>query len=188
MSFVQNRKRRIFLDQDNCIADFATEFMNRFNIGEEHFEHGMYKGGNDEFWKIFDSKPEHFFRVLPPFPGTHTFVEEVLQLSDHYGYSVEILTAIPKKSIYPHAQREKTEWMMAQKFSRHIPLNIGPYAEQKQNHYRPGDILCDDNKKNIDQWIEKGGVGILHTDFETSLAELKMALNIADVNAVKVYK
>ena len=183
MSYSHNRKRRIFLDLDNVIADFIKHFETTFGIHPAEFG-----GDNDKFWKTFDTKPHGFFRDIPPFEGTRAFVEEVIQLADQYGYDVEVLTAIPKKSIVPTSEREKNEWVMAQKFSKHLKVNIGPYAIQKQNHYKPGDILVDDNTQNIEQWIAKGGVGILHTAFETSMAELKIALAIADCRAAKFYQ
>lgn len=189
MTTVTNaRKRRIFLDQDNCIADFQKEFQNRFNIADQHFAQGVFSGGNDEFWKIFDSNSENFFRDIPPFEGTRDFVEEVFRLSDQYNYGVEILTALPKKSIYAKAEREKNEWVLSQRFSRPLKVNTGPYAIHKQNFARIGDILIDDSQMNISQWIDKGCVGILHKSFEESLNELKTALAIADVNAVTFYR
>lgn len=188
MSFLQERKRRILLDMDNVLVDFETEFSNRFGTCKADFEQGVYQKGNDEFWALFDSNSTNFFRDAPAFSGTRTFVEEIFVLADNFGYDVEALTAIPRKSLSPNAHREKNEWMMAQRFSRPIKVNIGPYAPDKHKHARPGDILCDDSRMNIEQWIATGNVGILHTSFEDSLAEIKIALAISDCRAIKFYK
>lgn len=46
-------------------------------------------------------------------------------------------------------------------------------AEQKRVFANPESILIDDLEKNIQQWIESGGIGILHTSAENTINELK---------------
>jgi hypothetical protein len=36
-----------------------------------------------------------------------------------------------------------------------------------------GSILVDDRQKNIDSWVENGGIGIVHTSAENTINELK---------------
>lgn len=176
MSFTPTRKRTIFVDLDNVLVDFISEYCRRFNQPKSIFVAGEFAGGNVEFWKMFETNPLGFFRDAPPFGGSRAFIEEIFTLADRYVYGVEALTALPKRTRVPSAEREKNEWVLAQKYSRHLPVKIGPYAVDKQSHYKPGDVLIDDNKLNIEQWIAKGGSGILHTNFEDSMEELKKIL------------
>jgi hypothetical protein len=46
------------------------------------------------------------------------------------------------------------------------------YSYNKQKYSNKNSILIDDRKSNIDQWIEKGGIGILHENTEKTINEL----------------
>ena len=46
-------------------------------------------------------------------------------------------------------------------------------AYNKQNYAEPNHILIDDRKSNIEQWRDKGGIGILHTSAEDTINQLK---------------
>jgi hypothetical protein len=39
-------------------------------------------------------------------------------------------------------------------------VRFGPYAEDKQRHCTPGDILIDDKLSNCEQWQAQGGWAI----------------------------
>lgn len=43
----------------------------------------------------------------------------------------------------------------------------------KQKYSGPTNILIDDTKKNIDDWISKGGIGILHISASKTIKRLK---------------
>ena len=47
------------------------------------------------------------------------------------------------------------------------------YSYNKKNYADGNSILIDDMKKNIDQWRAAGGIGILHTDAASTIAQLK---------------
>jgi 5'(3')-deoxyribonucleotidase len=89
------------------------------------------------------------------------------------GYEVHILTAIPLLATMPTAAKDKQVWILENVEDGHsFKFKIGPHAKDKQNHAKPGDILIDDQKRNIEQWITAGGIGIHHTSAESSLSEL----------------
>ena len=46
-------------------------------------------------------------------------------------------------------------------------------AEDKQNYSSPNSILIDDRPSNIEQWRNKGGIGILHINTNDTLKQLK---------------
>ena len=46
-------------------------------------------------------------------------------------------------------------------------------AERKQELAEPNAILIDDRKDNIEQWINAGGIGILHTSADDTITQLK---------------
>ena len=47
------------------------------------------------------------------------------------------------------------------------------FADNKKNYANENSILIDDREKNINQWKEAGGIGILHTDAASTIAQLK---------------
>ena len=47
------------------------------------------------------------------------------------------------------------------------------YSADKQKYAAPNHILIDDRKSNIDQWVSRGGVGILHTSTADTIRQLK---------------
>ena len=46
-------------------------------------------------------------------------------------------------------------------------------AAEKQQYTNDHSILIDDMQKNIDQWISRGGIGILHTNTKSTIKKLK---------------
>ena len=47
------------------------------------------------------------------------------------------------------------------------------FANNKKNYANENSILIDDREKNINQWKEAGGIGILHTSVASTIAQLK---------------
>jgi 5'(3')-deoxyribonucleotidase len=76
-------------------------------------------------------------------------------------YNVEFLTALPGKAIMPEAEPDKIEWI--KKYFPLYKVNFGPFSTDKWKWCKPGDILIDDKRSNIDDWCNKGkGIAILH--------------------------
>lgn len=118
------------------------------------------------------------YRNLEPMIDANDLVRGVDQECGVFRYRLGVLTAIPKMCRVPNARIDKMTWL-----SKHFPFllrnfNIGPHAEHKQYHCSPGDILIDDSEKNIPQWRDMGGIGILHTSAAQSLKELREILRM----------
>jgi hypothetical protein len=111
----------------------------------------------------------HFYDKLEPMPGT---VEMFHILYEKYGEKCEILSGIPK----PHrgivtSKEDKTAWAH-RLLSDRLVVNI-VYREEKKNYVTgPGCILIDDLQKNIKEWNEAGGTGILYTGAEDVLKRI----------------
>jgi 5'-nucleotidase len=163
-------KRTIYVDLDGVIVDFDTHFFNVHGVNTSTL-----KSDNVAFWKLFDTKRDGFFRDAPAFPGYLGFMKSIEILAETYGYKVEMLTALPRRSTHPTARQEKQDWMNDHGLYD-IKMNVGPYAVDKQKWCNEGDILIDDTAINIEQWRGVGGVAIHHKNFETSLIELRTAM------------
>lgn len=165
-------KNTIYLDMDGVLVDFDAEFLARFEMTIEEKDELT----AERFWELFNTKSKNFFYDAPPFDNVIDFVGAVHDLAVAHDYNVEILTAVPKLTRHPSAKHEKKEWLKKHNL-HHIPFNVGPHAEDKQKHCIAGDILIDDNVMNIVQWNAKGGFGIYHVNFQSSLKYLDTLLS-----------
>jgi len=159
-----------YCDMDGVLANWDDAF-NAAGINVEEFK-GNPQGLWDHFLKSFDGG-EGFYRNLAPYPGAFEFYHEVQNLVESNGYRFEILSATIKLVHVKTVRAEKEAWVadvLQDPFTR---VNLGPLAEHKWLWCRDSrDILLDDRMINISQWKKAGGIGILHTDFESSLTQI----------------
>ena len=106
----------------------------------------------------FLSTIDHFYRGLE----LTVDANKLWDYCESRNLAMKILTAIPRRSTIPHAEADKRAWV-AHHFGSHVVVQIGPFSRDKWRHASPGDILIDDRKSNIDDWVEMGnGHGVLH--------------------------
>jgi 5'(3')-deoxyribonucleotidase len=165
------RKRVIYLDMDGVIADFNAYTIKRLGKTLDAFS------SSQVAWEAMSPYLEEVYASLDLMHDAEVLVKGVIELTDMHNCEYGVLTAVPKLNRTPLAKNHKIAWL-----DRHFPMlldnfNIGPWAEHKQFHCQVGDILIDDSKLNIPQWIDRGGIGILHTSAEDSLEKLKLALS-----------
>jgi len=160
----------IHLDLDGVLADFETGFKKHTGRATSSFT------SNNEFWK-FAQTFDNLYADLPMMWDARYLMENVRDISREYGYTIEILTALPSVEKMPFAEINKRYWV-----KRHCPkdwkFKTGPFAVDKQKHAKPGDILIDDKLRNIDQWIAAGGIGIHHTSAIESVKQLKKIVKV----------
>jgi 5'(3')-deoxyribonucleotidase len=164
--------RTIYLDMDGVVADFnqfATDFLGR-QIGWNE---------NDltaEEWKQLSSSGD-LYAQLPLIEESTQLVAMAKSFSTRF--NVEFLTAVPRQTTMPSAKSDKKKWL--DKYFPGIKMNIGPFSRDKQNWCKPGDILIDDKWSNIEQWFNKGGIGIFHEgNFKTTINNLVHAVMIEE--------
>ncbi len=160
---------RIYFDMDGVLADFYRGI--RELCGMEPIPQGDNQppGYDDEMWARVRNV-ERFYDKLHPMPGA----EELFRtIHEKYGDRCEILTGIPK----PHrgivsAAEDKTAWAR-RIFSPDLAVHAVLRAQKKDYCRGEGSILIDDLEKNIREWREFGGTGILFTSAENTLEELR---------------
>jgi hypothetical protein len=115
-------------------------------------------------WKIIKNNMSHW-EQLPAMPGA-------LQLWSFIApYEPTILTGCPTSG-KQQAIDGKTIWKNRE-LGEHVPI-ITCFSRDKPKHMaNAGDILVDDMEKNITRWVEAGGIGILHTDASSTIAQLR---------------
>ena len=101
---------------------------------------------------------------LPVYDGAKKFVEYLL---DHWAVTI-LSSPVDLDSIIG-----KELWL-----NNHFPalLHNAIFETNKYLYAHPRAILVDDRPKNISLWIEAGGIGILHKNFEQTIKELQQYL------------
>jgi len=146
-------KKKLYLDMDGVVADFNAYAR---KICKQEVTDDRWP--EEEWNKIKDN--EHLYRDLDKTPEADELVEYCKQFAKKYGYELMFLTAIPRSNDMPWSFYDKVLWI--QKYYGNIPVMFGPYSKDKQKHAKPGDILIDDRTSNYNEWIEAGGIAILH--------------------------
>ena len=166
---MKNDILKIYLDCDGVIADFDIRAIETFGHRFDEFP------TSKDAWEAMKAY-QHFYRDLPKMPDADELVNGVYTLAAQHGYSVGVLTALPRMQAFPFCEEDKKLWL-----NDHWPqllhdFNIGPYAVDKQKWAKPGQVLIDDRPMNIEQWRSKGGYGILHVSAKQSLGQLRKYL------------
>ena len=157
---------KIYFDLDGVMANFEKGLVEAAGIY-------YWDRTDDKFWHVIDKVP-NFYYNLEMLPGAYLMFMAVL--NEHGPDVVEVLTGAPKPTgTLVTACDDKKRWF-ADVIRPDIIVNT---VEGGKNKYKfleenPGALLIDDYDRNIKLWIEHGGVGILHTDTDSTLAKLKL--------------
>lgn len=152
---------KIYVDMDGVLADFERGCCEMFPMDKFDW--------TEDKWEDMKRFP-HFYRDLKPIEGA---IEFILNLLDRYGDKVEILSAVPKKERgIDFATQDKLDWV-----KEWIPADIKVnlvYREQKEDFCTcKEDILVDDYDLNINDWIKKGGSGVLFKSVNQALMDIE---------------
>ena len=157
----------VYFDMDGVLADFDRGV--RELCGRKPNVQGISgPKADDEMWEAV-SRVEHFYDRLEPIPGAIGLFQKVLKTP---GIRCEILSGIPKPHHHvPTAGEDKIRWAR-RLLSETVKVNI-VYREQKPEYCSgPGSVLIDDYEKNIGEWQQMGGTGLLFK----SVAEMTLEL------------
>ncbi len=159
--------QKIYFDMDGVLADFARGVQELCHM--EAPPHDAPKEVDDLMWARIRSIG-NFYDRLELIPGAKEMFDRIYKA---HGRKVEILTGIPKpdKGITT-AGKDKTTWIR-RLLSDKVEMNIVLRKEKKNYCFGKGCILIDDLEKNIREWEEQGGTGILHTSAEETMKVLE---------------
>jgi len=152
---------KIYCDMDGVIADFDKRFK---DLNPEHLNAAEYqsKYGIEKFWDFIDEENKVKFWVGIP------WMPDGKQLWDYIKDKQPTLLSAPSKK--PASRLGKRLWV-----KNNIPGTplILASADKKQNYSGGNKILIDDRPDNVDQWRSQGGIGILHTNAQNTINQLK---------------
>ncbi len=112
----------------------------------------------------------NFYDRLELMPGAG---EMFAALYGKYGSACEILTGVPKPDRrIVSAGADKTRWVR-RLLSKDIVINAVLRRDKYMFCTGPDCILIDDYEKNIREWENSGGTGVLSTDAAQTMERLK---------------
>jgi len=156
---MSNTDRIVYVDMDGVLVDFDGGFHAIFGMGPK--EYATQHGKRADFTAVYE-RGEQFWEIPPQAKGMSAlwhFLEENF-------LNIKILTSAGVRddpNVFNMVREGKLGWL-----KKNIPsmapddVIVVPIKRLKVSLAKPGDILIDDDEKNIDQWNGAGGVGILH--------------------------
>lgn len=156
MYLFENLKYKIFCDMDGVLVDFNKGYKELTGIDLD----GTYQT-SEEFWTPINKSGKEFWENLE-------WMSDGKRLWTYLGEYYPIILSSPSRRGFGSREGKKN-WV-----DREMPGTplILEYSFNKRKHATPNSILIDDRDSNIEQWIESGGIGILHTSTEETLKEL----------------
>jgi 5'(3')-deoxyribonucleotidase len=157
--------RIIYVDMDGTLCDFEGHFQKISNLNIKSVS-------DDELWKTIESYgKDKFFSELPWLSGSRDMWNFATQNFLH----VKILSALGKSDIVDNQTTQgKKSWL-----NKHLPdlreddIILVQNKHKKRHYSKKGDIMIDDTYIVIQEWIKKGGVGILHKTSIDTINQLR---------------
>ena len=158
----------IFLDLDGVCADFEKRYNELYNA-EPEVNYSLSKNKisklhRERFKSFVDS---NHFATLDIIHGTQEAMSFFVEVNEKHKIPVCFLTSSAREEYLTTIENQKKQWLKSHNII--FNLMIVPGKRYKCLYAKPGRLLCDDTKQNIDDWIHHGGIGIHHTTWETSI-------------------
>ena len=161
----QEHNRIVYVDMDGVIADFDSGFESITQLNPDQIQ-------QDEMWaKIEAHGKAKFFSELPWMPGG----KELWAFVSQNFLQVKILTALGKSdAVDKQTTTGKRDWLRKNLPNLQDSDIIMVANKHKKRHYsKPGDIIIDDTEVVIQEWLKKGGIGILHKTAHDTISKLR---------------
>ena len=160
--------KKIYFDMDGVLVDFnrgVKELANHEPIDQSIDDEEK----TIALWNAVKKVDSFYYKLKP----LNNMIDVFNEVNKKYPGCVEILSAIPKeKRGILGAKEDKIRWVKKY-LGKNVKVNI-VYKEEKKNYSLGKDhILIDDLDKNINEWVNSGGSGILFNENMDLLKELE---------------
>jgi len=155
----------VYVDMDGVLADFDQGVYNITGTSPDTIS-------EEELWNaINEYGKSKFFSELPWMSGS----KEMWNFITNNFLKVKILSALGKSDKGNNQTAQgKTAWLRHNLPSlRESDIILVENKHRKRHYSRPGDIIIDDTPVVIQEWIKKGGIGILHVSATGTINQLK---------------
>lgn len=160
------------IDMDGVLADFDKHYQ---VVTGTDFHSEV---PSQERWNRLKGSEAKFYSDMPAYPGYFSFLEEISKLIENTLWTPRYLSAKPSLLEVPDIERQKLAWLYNKVpiLSEDWPLVMAESSSEKCKFCEAGDILIDDNPRNVAQWMKRGGIAIRHLSFHDSLVQLRELL------------
>ena len=151
----------IYCDLDQVLVDFMKGADAA--VGGDGFVADRDKEGK---WnKINQTKG--FWANLEWMPGSKRLYQFIARYDPH------VLSAFSGRD--PASKNGKLKWLAKHTKFKKSKINLVMRSQKQKYAVRDGkpNVLIDDYKKNINEWEEKGGIGVHHTNVPKTINQLK---------------
>lgn len=153
---------KIYCDLDGVLTDFDNRFIHFTGEIPKVYEE---KYGTAAFWYLIDTEVGiKFWSEMDWMPQGKRFWESIKK------YSPCILTSPSRQNT---SRLGKKLWVKEN--LKPLPKVLFAFSREKHQYADSNSILIDDRKRNIKEWEQAGGIGILydHRKIEEALEGLK---------------
>jgi 5'(3')-deoxyribonucleotidase len=174
------QKFTLYLDMDGVLADFNARAAELLGAPPEDILQTEKRGRwpKDQWCRLIED--QHFYRHLPKTQIADRVIDLALRFQDELGWTVRLLSAIPKDNDMPAAFHDKIDWFTELWPNAGFRVHFGPYSHDKHRQCTPGDILVDDRTSNCEEWRQAGGraIQVLADSPEDALEQLERTFNL----------
>jgi hypothetical protein len=161
----ENINRVVYCDLDGVLVDFSRGFYDITGRTSDSVQ-------DQELWAAIDAHGKaKFFSELDWTSGG----QEMWSFINENFLRVKILSALGKSDkIDRQTTRGKLMWLRSNAPELQLDDIILVENKHRKRHYsKPGDIIIDDTLVVIEEWNQKGGIGIFHETASNTIAKLK---------------
>ena len=154
----EDKQYKIYVDLDGVLVDFEKQYDNYSEMSMKDADE-KYSTNSEEFWKPINDNGVEFWSEMP-------WMQDGKELWSYIKpHNPTILSSPARGEACPEG---KTIWIKRE-------LGEIPYIYEKNKYKYSGEnkILIDDTEKKITDWVDNGGIGILHTSTEDTIQKLK---------------
>lgn len=169
--FEQKNQIQIYCDMDGVLTDFNTAIK---NMGWEGSLPATTNEEKSKLWALVKSDPEKFWGDMPwKLEGKKlwNFIKP---------YNPILLTSVASSldtKLGREGKKGKERWVQRELGPDWLKNNLIVVASHGKTKYAtPNSILIDDMTKNIDPFVEAGGMGIIHKNVDETIKKLKKIL------------
>ena len=151
---------------DGVLSDFEARYVELFGERPSDIQRR-----NKEFYAYWETfvKGKNF-EVLPPHKGGVELLEYLG--TEFKDIPVEILSSSGGQHFHEEVAEQKRKWLCDHGIT-YNPI-IVPGGSKKAEYAKSlWDILIDDTERNIDKFRKAGGTGILHTNVDDTIKQLR---------------
>lgn len=180
MNITSQQKFTLYLDMDGVLADFNARAAELLGAPPEEVAQTEKRGRwpEDQWRRLVED--QNFYRNLPKTIIADRVIDLALRFQNDLGWTVRLLSAIPRGNDMPAAFHDKIDWFNERWPDAGFRVHFGPYSHDKHKQCSPGDILVDDRLINCEEWLRAGGraIQVLAEDPEEALEHLERAFSL----------